>query len=231
MEWARCGPAMNQLQGRGLDLDIPSTAHRLANRTQHLGAGQHHFARFGADDEVDVPLPNPHLFRQRFVRDRQWPQCLRRDAVRIGEHGKLAAARGYDLSVHEYDVAEIDVGFPPGQRGLAHPVERQHHLQFDAVLAQGGETQLAGAADEYDPPGDTHLLAGRRVGSEVGMRGSHLGQRGRPRDTDGKRRGLRISRQPVVLRPAHAHLLGQFVGRIVRAIVHLASVSSTDHRV
>ena len=87
----------------------------------------------------------------------------------VGQHRQLAALGRDHLAVDEDEVAEVDVGLPGGQRVGADPVEREHHLQFDAVLAQRREAELAGVADEDDPAGDADVVAGLRVRGEVGV--------------------------------------------------------------
>ena len=96
--------------------------------------------------------------------------------------------------MREDQVAEVDVGLPVGQRVRADPVEGQHQLQLDAVLAQRGEAELAGVADEDDPAGDADLLAGLGAGLEFRVLGADLGQRVGPRDADRERRAVRVGR-------------------------------------
>ena len=107
-----------------------------------------------------------------------------------------------------------------GQRLLADVGEREHHLELGAVaLAQPGEAELAGVAQEDHPAGDRDLLAGVVVGLEL------LGVVRRPRSrasvwVRGDRRAgtarTPCVEQPLALLPAYPHLLGQVVALGVR---------------
>ena len=65
-------------------------------------------------------------------------------------------------------IADIYQRFPSIKLLLADVCQRQHRLEFDALTGtKGGEAELAGIADEHDPPSDAHLLTGRHIGFEI----------------------------------------------------------------
>ena len=89
-------------------------------------------------------------------------------------------------------------GLPAGQLVVADQGEAQHRLQLGAVaLAQRGEAELAGVAQEDHPAGDAHLVAGGGVRRQVGVRGADLAQAVGARDgRPGRARGLRRACRP-----------------------------------
>ncbi len=136
--------------------------------------------------------------------------------------GQLAAPAGDHLALDSDQVADVDEGLEVGERLLADVGEGEHRLQLGAVaLAQSREAELAGVAQEDDPPGDRNVVAGVVVGPErLGVvRRDDLAQR------VGARHGDRVGvdpclDQPVALLPANPHLLGQVVNlRRLRCIV------------
>ena len=165
--------AVQHLQHRRFDLEIAAIVQRRAQRAIDRAPHLHRPAGLRSDDQIHIALPNPALLGERFVRDRQWPQRLGGDRPGIGQHRQLAAPRGDDLAVHEQVVAEIHVGLECGQRFRADAGQRHHHLQFGAgvagaALAQRGETQLPGVAQEDDPAGDADHFAGVGIRRQIG---------------------------------------------------------------
>ena len=187
------GAAVHRLQHRRLDLEI-SAGGRARSRSAAItvAALAHRAARLVADDEVDVAPADPQLLAHRLVRHRQRAQRLGGQLPGVGEHRQFAAARrARPRRSTQNVVAEVDVGLPGRQGLLAHPVAGEHDLQLGVALAQGGEAELAGVAEEDDPAGDADRLAGHRVRREVGVRGPDLGERrasGRPSPGRGRRR-------------------------------------------
>jgi hypothetical protein len=111
--------------------------------------------------------------------------------------------------VHEDDVAQVDIGLPALQSQRADTGQADHRLQLGAVaLLQGGETQLAGIADEDHPAGDADQVTGRGVDGQVGVLGADLRQGvGAP---DGDRVGVAaLGQQPSPLVAADPELFGK----------------------
>ena len=190
----------------------PRAVQAGAQRRHHGRPLAHRAPGLVAHDQVDVATADPQFLAHRLVRHRQRPQRLGGQLPGVGEDRELAAARRPDLAGDEHVVAEVDVGLPGRQGLLADPVAGEHHLQLGVALAQRGEAQLAGVAEEDDPAGDADRLAGHRVRLEVGMRGADGGQRRRPLDRHRVRVDAALA-QPVQLGPADPHLLGEFVVR------------------
>ena len=143
------------------------------------------------------------------------PQRLGGQLPAVGEYRELAALGRDHLAVDEHDVAEVDVGLPRGERSGADPVEGEHRLQLARALAQRGEAELAGVADEDHPAGDTDLDAGLRTRGHVRVGRADLGEGVGARDIDRERRRGGRCCQPVVLRATDAQLLGQILDRLL----------------
>jgi len=210
-ERASRGAAVQRLQHRGLDFEEISVAQEGAQLGHHLDAGAGDLPGLGADDEVDVALPDAGLLVEVLVRDGQRAQRLGGEAPVVGHHRKLTGARRDDLAVHEDDVAEVDVGLPAGQRFLADAVEADHDLQLGAVtFLQRGEAELALVAQEDHPAGDSGVDAGLGPRLEVGVLVADLREAVGTRNLD--RVGLPTLRQdPLTLLPTDTKLLGQVV--------------------
>ena len=177
------------LQHRRLDLEEAAPFQAVADRADDGDPLAGNRAGLRANDEVDVALTDPRFLAHLLVGHRQRPQCLGRHLPGIGEHGQFAAPGTDDLAVDEHDVAEVHLGLPGLQGVLTHPGQADHRLKLDTVaFLQGGEAELSRVAGEHHPAGDPDDLAGRRVGLEIGVGGSDLGQRRGARD--GNRVGL-----------------------------------------
>ncbi len=216
VERTRRRPAVHSLQNRRFHLEVSEPVQRFPQRAHHLGAGAHHLARLGPDDQVDIALADAHLLRQRLVCDGQRSQRLCRDLPRLHEHRQLAALGRDHLAGDEDQVAEVDIGLPRGERLLAHAVEREHRLQLDAVLAQRGEAQLAGVAHEDHAAGDADLVAGLLARGQVRVGGADLGERMRAGHPHRERAPVAVvgGHEPVVLLPPDPQLLGQVVDAV-----------------
>ena len=80
--------------------------------------------------------------------------------------------------MHEHDVTQVDIGLPPREGLLAHPVEADHHLELRAVaVLQGGKAELSLVSDENDTAGDPGFHPGLRARFEVSILRTDLSQR------------------------------------------------------
>ena len=215
------GPAVGQLQDRGLDLDVATLVERLAQAAQHGGLRAHHLARLRPDHHVDVAQPDAGLVGERTVLVGQRAQRLGRQRPLGGLHAQLAASAGDHLASYGEEVADVDERLELGQRLLAHLGEAEHHLDLGAVtLAEPGEAELAGVALEDHPAGDRDLLAGAGVGLELACLERGVVLLADLPDGVGALDNGRVwllsgVEQPLPLLPSHLHLLGQVVGRPV----------------
>jgi hypothetical protein len=174
--------AVQGLQHRSLDLDEAAVMQRCPQASDDGRPSTHHLAGRRAHDQVGVTLTHPRLVTKIGMQGRQWPQGLCGQLPLVGEDAELAPAAGDHLAVHEYVVAEVDVGLPGRESIRADSVEAQHRLQAGAVaLLQGGETELAGVADVHDPTGHPDDVVGLRACLEVAMALTDLGERVRAR--------------------------------------------------
>ncbi len=174
--------AVHRLQHRRLDLEESTGVQPGAQGRHHGGPLADGAAGLVAHDQVHIAAADPQFLAHRLVRHRQRAQRLGGQLPGVGEDRELAAARRPDLAGDQDVVAEVDVGLPGRQGLLADPVAGEHHLQLGVALAQGGEAELAGVAEEDDPAGDADLLAGHGVRLQVGVGGADGGQRGGPLD-------------------------------------------------
>ena len=115
-EWPRRRPAVQHLKHRRFHLEIVAIVQCRAQRAIDHAPHLYGPTRLRSDDQIDIALPNPALFGEWFVGDRQWSQRLGRDRPRIGKHRELTAARRDHLAVHEQVVAQIHVRLECGQR-------------------------------------------------------------------------------------------------------------------
>jgi len=80
--------------------------------------------------------------------------------------------------MHEYMVAEVDLGLPAGQLIGSDAGQAEHCLQLSTVAgAQCREAQLAGVAQKDDPAGHADQITGGGVRRQILMRLPHLAQR------------------------------------------------------
>jgi hypothetical protein len=143
-KWTRGGTAVLRLEHRRLDLGESTPVETVAQCADHTGAGAYRFTGLRAQDQIDIPLPNPGFLVQVLVGDREGPQRLGRDSPLVGENGQLPPAGGDYLAADENVITDVDGGLPVGKRVLADLVQAQHRLQFGSVaLLQSRETELA----------------------------------------------------------------------------------------
>ena len=229
MERACRRPAVHQLKNRRFDLEVALAVQRLPDGTDDRGPGAHHVAGLRTGDQVGVALPHPGLFTQILVQGGQRTERLRRHAPLGRQYRQLTALAADHPTLHEHEVAQVDVGLPVGQPLLAHLGEREHHLQpGTGILAgepvlQGGETQLAGVANEHHPAADADHVLGLLTGGEVPPLGVHLGGRVGASDADRVRIGARLEQSGTLVAP-HLQLLGQ--GRFIARRGHRPIVSA-----
>ncbi|MPM55026.1 hypothetical protein SDC9_101811 [bioreactor metagenome] len=209
-------PAVHQLQGRGLDLEVAVGVQALADRAGDRRAGPQNVLRLRADHQVGVALPDPGLLGQFVVQGRHRAQRLGGHLPAVRHHRQLAAPRPDHPAVHEHPVTQVDVGLPGGQRLLADLRLRQHHLQPRRVVLggeaalQGGEAQLAGVAQEHHPAADPDQVLGLLTGLQVLPAPADLVQGVRTLQPDRVGRTALLEQSRALLE-AHLHLLGHLV--------------------
>ncbi len=209
LERTRRSATVDELEDRGLDLDVALALELVAHGAVDLGLGADHVARLLAHDEVGVALPHAALLGELLVQDRHGAQGLGGHRPARGHDGEFATAAADDATGDGHVVAEVDVGLPGGEGVLAHLREAEHDLEADALaLLQGGERELAGVADEDEAAGDGDDVVGLLPGLEVTPLRTHLGEAVGPVDRDwiGQHAGAEKS---LALLAADALLLGQ----------------------
>jgi hypothetical protein len=148
------------------------------------------------------------------VRHGQRAERLCRHRPRVGEYGEFTSAARNDLSGDAHEVTQIDEALPILQPLGAHPVEREHRLKLGAVaFPQRREAELAAVADEDDPTGNRHRVAGGRVGGQLGVPLPDLREGGGARIAQ-RVRLHPVGEHPVPLGPAHPHLLGKVLSGV-----------------
>ena len=191
------------------------------SRSARVDDGPHfgHLPRGRADDQLDVPLPDPGLrIAEAGALVRERSQRLGGDGEGVGEHRQLPAPRGDDLTLDADVVTEVNVLLPGGQRVGAHPVQRDHDLQVAGAVPDRREAKLPAVAVEHHPPGHPDPVAGRGVRRQVRMAGPYL----RDRRGAGKADGIGVNARgphPLQLREAHLHLLGHIAAGSLRPVV------------
>lgn len=162
-----------------------SNADRTARHARSSGSARcrgRRAARSGRTQRSTDPGLLVHLP----VRHRQRPQRLGRHPPGITQHRQLAAPGAHHLTVHEYDVAEVDVGLqePPAPQarppppGSSSPGARCRHRPA------AWRVQLAGVTGEHDAAGDADDVPGPVSGARSGgsrmasvcVRGTDTGQ-------------------------------------------------------
>ena len=138
-------PAVQQLQDRGLHLEVAEAVEGLAQRPEHGGLGADHVARLLAHDEVDVAAPDAGVLGEVLVQGRQRAQRLGRHLPGGGHDGQLAAAAAHDPPGDGDLVAQVDVALPRLERVVADLGQAEHDLQPLVALLQRGEGEPAGA--------------------------------------------------------------------------------------
>ena len=226
------GPAVDQLQHRGLDLDVTLAVQGLPDAAGDRRPGPHHVPRRLAYGQVGVALPHPGLVGQLGVQVGHRPQRLGGDRPLRGQHRQFAALGGDHPAADEDEVPEVDVGLPVGQAGLAHLGQGQHHLQPDPgvlqaqTLLQGGEAQLAGVADEHHPAGHPDHVLRLLRDRQAAPAPPDLAQRVGPRHAD--RVGLAaLGQQSRPLLLPHPQLFGQV--RVSNQVVGHRISLARDH--
>ena len=175
-----CGAAVDELQLRGLHLDVTLPIQGVADGVGDGGAFAHHGARILPGDQIDVAAAYPALLGQLLVQHGERAQRLRRHPPPFRHHRQFTAFRRDDTALHPDVIAQIDVRLP-GCQGLRSDLRQgQHHLEAFTVVAKGEtvlkgrEGQLAGVADEHDAPPDLHHIVGFLPGFQVTPALTHL---------------------------------------------------------
>ena len=142
---------MNQLQNRGLHLNVAVLIQHAAHGTGNQGALLHQLASLLANHQVQVALANAGFLVQVLVQNRHGANSLR-SHLPVGHHNRqLAAARHNHTAGHEHVVAQVNQGLPLRQGLLAHLSQRQHRLNALTLgsTLQGREAQLTGVTDDH----------------------------------------------------------------------------------
>ena len=167
--------ARGGLQHRRLDLGEAAFDERRAHGGDDCRADVEGVPRRRIGDQVEVALAQPclgvgqaaMLVGQRMQRLRQQLHLSRGD-------GQLARVRGHHRAGDADPVAAVerlDVLEPLTQR-----IARDEQLHAPALVGQGAEEQAAVAADQHQPAGDTHAVAGRGVRFQAGEAPAQVGR-------------------------------------------------------
>ena len=176
-ERAGVGAAGFDVQHRRLDLDEPALVQGAAEAGDHGVADLERPARLVVDDQVGVALAEPGVGVGEPV------PLVGHRSDRLGEQldllgldRQLALAGGHHGARDADPVAEVEL-LDRVERVVADHGLGDEQLDVAGTVAQGGEDQLAGIAEQHDPTGDRHLVGGLGAGFECPQRHGPRGVR------------------------------------------------------
>ena len=140
------------VQRRAFDLDEAFARQRVADRLHDLRPPQETLPLAVGMDQVEIAHPLPQLgVGQALVLFRRGFDALGEEVDVGGEDGQLAHLGAAQLAVDADQVAQVELlgQFPVL---LAHLLHADRHLDASGPVVQVEEDQLAGPAQEHDPP-------------------------------------------------------------------------------
>ena len=115
---------VNQLQDRGLNLNVAVLVQHAAHGAGNQGTLLHQLAGLLAHHQVQVALAHAGFLVQVLVQNRHGADSLR-GHLPVGHHDRqLTAARHNHAAGHEHVVTQVNQGLPLGQGLLAHLSQR-----------------------------------------------------------------------------------------------------------
>ncbi len=155
------------VQHRGLDLDEPAIVQGPAEAGDHRVADLERPPRLLVDDQVGVPLTETGVgVGQAVPLVGHGPQRLGQQFDLFGLDRQLALARGHHRARDTDPVAEVEL-LDRVERVVADDRLGDEQLDVTGAIAQRGEDQLAGVAEQHQPPGDLDLVGGLGAGFEM----------------------------------------------------------------